>query len=105
MENWDDDWEIREYLAEEQAKIPPIDESRVREIVRGMLGDRFLDLKILDLRPASRVSVFIKATEDFYWFEVFDEDPLYDYLDSLDYTFISIYAARWFTGGIYEPGT
>ena len=76
------------------------DEQYIRVLLEDLLGDRFLDVKILELPKLEHINLLVKTTKEVDWGSEFgtEDCPLWEYLNGLEYRRIMITPATSFEG-------
>jgi len=84
-------------------KVKPLDELKLRNLVKQQAGSRFVDMfVVVNLPHAHHILVFVKTTVDFEWGEEFiGEDLAENYLsEELHYREVIITASTSMKGGL-----
>ena len=78
------------------------DKEKLEMILKQMLEDEFITFLAIDMPQIEQIQIFVKTTNEFIWGERFgNDDPAYNYLESLNYSHIVLIASKEIKGGLW----
>ena len=79
---------------------PRYDEAHIRKLLAEVLGERYLDVLIIELPRIEHINLLVKTTEPIDWGVEYgtDDCAVWEYLNELKYRFISINPSTSFRG-------